>query len=81
MIAPAENTLRTVLARFAHARIEHDIRPTGATSRALEDVSYTLCVMTDCQDIGRALETADSLLAAGSSRRPGDGQRDKALAA
>ncbi|MFI1676261.1 DUF5133 domain-containing protein [Streptomyces sp. NPDC020607] len=81
MVVPAENTLRTVLARFAQARIDHDIRPTGATSRALEDVSYTLCVMTDCQDIGQALEAADSLLAAGNNRRPSAGQGDKALAA
>ncbi|MFI7316714.1 DUF5133 domain-containing protein [Streptomyces venezuelae] len=81
MVVPAENTLRTVLARFAQARIDHDIRPTGATSRALEDVSYTLCVMTGCQDIRDALETADTLLAAGGNRQASAGQHDKALAA
>ncbi|WP_409235647.1 DUF5133 domain-containing protein [Streptomyces sp. PA5.6] len=81
MVVPAKNTLRTVLARFAQARIDHDIRPTGATSRALEDVSYTLCVMTDCQDIRQALETADMMLAAGSDRQPTAGQSDTALAA
>lgn len=46
MILPAEKELRAVLARFAQARIDHDVRPTGRTSRALDDVTYTLCVIT-----------------------------------
>ncbi|WP_329131045.1 DUF5133 domain-containing protein [Streptomyces sp. NBC_00670] len=62
MILPAEKELRTVLARFAQARIEHDVRPTGHTSRTLEDTAYTLCVMTGARTVEQALRTADTLL-------------------
>ncbi len=62
MILPAEKELRAVLARFAQARIEHDVRPTGRTSRALEDATYTLCVMTGSRTAEQALLTADTLL-------------------
>ncbi|MFF3645000.1 DUF5133 domain-containing protein [Streptomyces sp. NPDC002564] len=81
MVVPAENTLRLVLARFAQARFDHDIRPTGTTSRALEDVTYTLCVMTGRPDIDQALEEADFLLAAGPRSEASAGQCDEALAA
>ncbi|CAL9668488.1 hypothetical protein SUDANB176_07344 [Streptomyces sp. enrichment culture] len=62
MIIPAERELRAVLARFAQARIEHDVRPTGRTSRALEDATYTLCVMTGARTAEQALAAADALL-------------------
>ena len=62
MILPAERELRTALARFASARIEHDVRPTGATSCALEDATYTLCVMTSSRSLDEALVAADALL-------------------
>ncbi|MGW7433363.1 DUF5133 domain-containing protein [Streptomyces sp. NPDC054861] len=62
MILPAEKDLRAVLARFAQARIEHDVRPTGFTSRALEDATYTLCVMTGARTVKEALLAADALL-------------------
>ncbi|MFE4580065.1 DUF5133 domain-containing protein [Streptomyces chartreusis] len=62
MILPAENELRAVLARFAHARIEHEAFPTGRTIRALEDVTYTLCVMTGVRAADQALLAADALL-------------------
>ena len=52
MIMPAEKELRAVLARFAQARIEHDVLPTGRTSRALEDATYTL----DLSDYGEDVE-------------------------
>jgi hypothetical protein len=63
MILPAEKELRTVLARFAQARIDHDVRPTGSTSRLLEDATYTLCVLTGARTVEQALRTADALLA------------------
>ncbi|WP_121750919.1 DUF5133 domain-containing protein [Streptomyces sp. E2N166] len=63
MILPAEKELRAVLARFAQARIEHDLCPTGHTSRVLEDTTYTLCVMTGARTVDQALLTADTLLA------------------
>lgn len=62
MMVPAEKELRAVLARFAEARIEHDVRPSGRSSAALEDVTYTLCVMTGCRDVEQALRTADLLM-------------------
>lgn len=62
MIVPAEKELRTALARFAQARIDHDARPTGRTSKALEDATYTLCVMTGARTAEQALRTADTLL-------------------
>ncbi|MFF6984484.1 DUF5133 domain-containing protein [Streptomyces sp. NPDC008343] len=62
MILPAEKELRAVLARFAQARIEHDAFPTGRTARALEDVTYTLCVMTGARTSDQALLAADALL-------------------
>ncbi|QWA25827.1 DUF5133 domain-containing protein [Streptomyces sp. JCM17656] len=62
MILPAERELRAALARFASARIDHDVRPTGGTSRALEDATYTLCVMTSSRSLDEALVAADALL-------------------
>ncbi|MET7290266.1 DUF5133 domain-containing protein [Streptomyces sp. NPDC005573] len=62
MMVPAEQALREALARFAEARIEHDVLPTGFTSRAVEDTSYTLCVMTGTQTIADALHAADTLV-------------------
>ncbi|MFK0116419.1 DUF5133 domain-containing protein [Streptomyces sp. NPDC090994] len=62
MIVPAEKELRAVLARFAQARIDHDVHPTGRTSKALEDATYTLCVMTGARTAEQALRTADALL-------------------
>ncbi|MFF7177986.1 DUF5133 domain-containing protein [Streptomyces sp. NPDC008121] len=80
MILPAEKDLRAVLARFAQARIEHDVRPTGFTSRALEDATYTLCVMTGARTVKEALLAADALLdRCTAARRVSQG--DAALAA
>ncbi|MFJ8630910.1 DUF5133 domain-containing protein [Streptomyces sp. NPDC093568] len=61
MILPAEKELRAVLARFAQARIDHDVLPTARTSCALEDVTYTLCVMTGARTAKQALPAADAL--------------------
>ncbi|MFD5453476.1 DUF5133 domain-containing protein [Streptomyces sp. NPDC003470] len=80
MILPAEKELRAVLARFAQARIEHDVRPTGYTSRALEDATYTLCVMTGSRTADEALLAADTLLARYGGRT-GVSREDETLAA
>lgn len=80
MIVPAEKELRAVLARFAQARIDHDVRPTGRTSKALEDATYTLCVMTGARTAEQALRTADSLLEQYAGRT-GVSREDEALAA
>ncbi|MER6345008.1 DUF5133 domain-containing protein [Streptomyces sp. NPDC001595] len=81
MIIPAEKELRAVLARFAQARIEHDVRPTGRTSRALEDSTYTLCVMTGARTAEEALLAADALLEQYSPGRAGVSRQDETLAA
>ncbi|MDT0393510.1 MULTISPECIES: DUF5133 domain-containing protein [Streptomyces] len=80
MIRPAEKELRAVLARFAQARIEHDVLPTGHTSRVLEDTTYTLCVMTGARTPEQALRTADSLLAQYAERTSAS-REDETLAA
>lgn len=81
MIIPAEKDLRAVLARFAQARIEHDVRPTGRTSRDLEDATYTLCVMTGARTAEQALLAADALLEQYSASGAGISQQDETLAA
>ncbi|MCI3928549.1 DUF5133 domain-containing protein [Streptomyces sp. AN091965] len=60
-----------MLARYADLRIAAP--PTEATRRALEDVSYTLCVLTGVTRVDDALGVADALLAeaGGGSGRPG----------
>ncbi|MCG7205618.1 MULTISPECIES: DUF5133 domain-containing protein [Streptomyces] len=81
MLLPAEKQLRTVLAQFAQARIEHDVRPTGRTSRALEDATYTLCVMTGARTTEQALRAADALLQRYLADRDTTGQKNATLAA
>ncbi|MFJ9100665.1 DUF5133 domain-containing protein [Streptomyces sp. NPDC102405] len=81
MIIPAEKDLRAVLARFAQARIEHDVRPTGRTSRDLEDATYTLCVMTGARTAEQALLAADALLEQYSASGASISQQDETLAA
>ncbi|MBQ0999588.1 DUF5133 domain-containing protein [Streptomyces nigra] len=81
MILPAEKELRSALARFAEARIAHDVLPTGRTSRVLEDATYTLCVMTGARTADDALKAADALLERyGADRREGRPE-DETLAA
>ncbi|MCZ4602341.1 DUF5133 domain-containing protein [Streptomyces sp. Lzd4kr] len=62
MILWAEKALNVALARFAEARIEHDVRPTGRTVRALADATYTLCAITGYRTAGQALIAADALM-------------------
>lgn len=63
MLTPHPRDVRVALARYAEARIENDRYPTEATARAVEDATYTLCVMTATTHISQALSTADDLLA------------------
>ncbi|MFJ5262031.1 DUF5133 domain-containing protein [Streptomyces sp. NPDC088387] len=62
MITPSATAVRTLLARYADARIAHESGPTAATVRRLDDVSYTLCVLTARTEIAEALAAADALL-------------------
>jgi hypothetical protein len=81
VIIPAEKELRAVLDRFTQARIAHDVCPTGRTSRALEDATYTLCVMTGARTAEQALLAADALLEQYSASRTDAFQQEKTLAA
>ncbi|MFS8204215.1 DUF5133 domain-containing protein [Streptomyces sp. CWNU-52B] len=81
MMVPAEKELRTILSRFAETRIEHDVRPTDRTARALADVTYTLCVMTASRTAEQALRAADLLLEQYRSSRDGVAREDETLAA
>ncbi|WP_327121374.1 DUF5133 domain-containing protein [Streptomyces sp. NBC_01341] len=62
MLTPSPQDLRVALARYADARIEDARRPTDASARAVEDATYTLCVMTGTRDIPQALHIADTML-------------------
>ncbi|EGX58155.1 hypothetical protein SZN_19315 [Streptomyces zinciresistens K42] len=81
MILPAEKELRAALARFAQARIEHDVIPTGRTSGALEDATYTLCVMTGTRTADHALSAADALMERYRAERGEAAREDETLAA
>ncbi|WP_254076820.1 DUF5133 domain-containing protein [Streptomyces pacificus] len=65
---PDPKVLRSLLARYADLRIA---APRNDESRrALDDVTYTLCVMTATGTIGDALERADALLAEAAVTAP-----------
>ncbi|MET8175069.1 DUF5133 domain-containing protein [Streptomyces clavifer] len=64
MLTPGPQDLRNALARYADARIEDARRSTGSTARAVEDATYTLCVMTGTRQIAEALRIADNMLGA-----------------
>ena len=81
MLVPSEKDLRAAMAGFAAARIEHDVRPTGVTSRVLEDTTYTLCVLTGAKTAEEALRRADALLERYGAERRGLTQEDETLAA
>ncbi|MFJ8923073.1 hypothetical protein B046DRAFT_00453 [Streptomyces sp. LamerLS-316] len=84
MLTPSPQDLRVALARYADARIEDARRSTAATSRAVEDAAYTLCVMTGTQAVPQALHVADTMLGMRTTvspvlRRPGGAPRGDSL--
>ncbi|MEU8890431.1 DUF5133 domain-containing protein [Streptomyces sp. NPDC048442] len=62
MITPSPQVLRPLLARYAEARITAKSNPSESVRRTLEDVSYTLCVLTGTSRVEVALEAADLIL-------------------
>lgn len=68
MLMPDPKALRSLLARYADLRIA--VPGNDESRRALDDVTYTLCVMTATSTIGDALERADALLAGASIPAP-----------
>ncbi len=62
MLVPDPKVVRKLLTRYASLRIADAERGGPATTRELEDVSYTLCVMMGTTDIRDAVAKADTLL-------------------
>ncbi|WP_420037165.1 DUF5133 domain-containing protein [Streptomyces sp. cg28] len=69
--------MRALLARYAVARFAHEQCPDDRTVLALEDVTYTLCVVTACRTVAEALAAADALLEKGAV--PDIGAVDRAV--
>ncbi|MFG2755594.1 DUF5133 domain-containing protein [Streptomyces wuyuanensis] len=61
---PDPKALRSLLARYADLRIAAPAN--DENRRALDDVTYTLCVTTATSTIEDALERADAMLAGGA---------------
>ncbi|WP_019070085.1 DUF5133 domain-containing protein [Streptomyces hokutonensis] len=64
MLVPDPKAVRKLLTRYAVLRIAQAERQRPETAAELNDVSYTLCVMTGTTDIREAIAKADALLAA-----------------
>ncbi|MFJ2745666.1 DUF5133 domain-containing protein [Streptomyces sp. NPDC087440] len=79
MITPTSQVLRPLLARYAQARVAVEQQPDAAALRALEDVSYTLCVLTGTARVEDALAAADQILERHTG--PAAGKDSSALAA
>ncbi|MFE4857834.1 DUF5133 domain-containing protein [Streptomyces sp. NPDC056670] len=82
MLEPHPKTLRNLLARYAEARIAHAHNGDPSAARDLEDVAYTLCVLTATASVEDAIVVADTLLAtARDSHAVGTDQAETDLAA
>ncbi|MFF1449824.1 DUF5133 domain-containing protein [Streptomyces sp. NPDC058274] len=68
---PDPRRVRTLLARYASARIALEEKSTPAWQQELEDVTYTLCVLTGARSIADAIAAADEIL-----ERHAQGQRE-----
>ncbi|MEU9487473.1 DUF5133 domain-containing protein [Streptomyces decoyicus] len=63
MLMPHPKDVRTLLSRYAAARLAHAERATLKSATKLDDVSYTLCVTTATTELNDALVAADRILA------------------
>ncbi|GAA5006015.1 DUF5133 domain-containing protein [Streptomyces siamensis] len=73
VLVPDPKVVRRLLTRYASLKIAYAEKETLETARALEDVTYTLCVMTGTNRVHDAVAAADALLvAAGGQRGPAD---------
>ncbi|MGW0427025.1 DUF5133 domain-containing protein [Streptomyces sp. NPDC002990] len=64
MLKPEPRRVRSLLARYASARIALAEKPDPAWQQELADVTYTLCVVTGTRSIADAVAAADEILAA-----------------
>ncbi|MFE2416846.1 DUF5133 domain-containing protein [Streptomyces hokutonensis] len=76
MLVPDPKAVRKLLTRYAVLRIAQAERQRPQAAAELNDVSYTLCVMTGTKEIQEAIVKADALLAAAR----GAADDDRALA-
>ncbi|MFD9588805.1 DUF5133 domain-containing protein [Streptomyces sp. NPDC059980] len=72
MLVPDPKVVRRLLTRYAALKIAYAEKETLETARRLEDVTYTLCVMTGKTGVHDAVVAADAMLAAGGNRRETD---------
>jgi hypothetical protein len=71
VLLPDPKVIRTLLTRYASAKIAQGERETPATVREVEDVSYTLCVTMDAAGVHEAVAKADAYLMAAMQRAAG----------
>jgi hypothetical protein len=74
VLVPDPKVVRRLLTRYAALKIAYAEKETLETARRLEDVTYTLCVMTGTTSVRDAVVVADGMLVAGGNRpdaRPG----------
>ncbi|MEV0253573.1 DUF5133 domain-containing protein [Streptomyces sp. NPDC050732] len=64
MSKPEPRRVRTLLARYANARIALAEKPAPAWQRELADVTHMLCAVTGTRSISEAIAAADEILAA-----------------
>ncbi|MFD9467553.1 DUF5133 domain-containing protein [Streptomyces sp. NPDC060027] len=69
MLVPDPKVVRRLLTRYAALKIAYAEKETLETARRLEDVTYTLCVMTGTTSVHDAVVAADAMLVAGGNRR------------
>ncbi|MFJ6698054.1 DUF5133 domain-containing protein [Streptomyces sp. NPDC091272] len=62
MITPSPRTLRPLLARHADALARFEAHPGEESARVVEDLRYTLCVITGTSRIEDALAAAERIL-------------------
>lgn len=62
MLVPDPKRVRQLLTRYATLRIAQAERYSPVAARELEDITYTLCVMTGTAGIREAVARADALL-------------------
>jgi pyruvate/2-oxoglutarate dehydrogenase complex dihydrolipoamide dehydrogenase (E3) component len=70
VLVPDPKVVRQLLTRYASLRIAQAEREREVTTRELEDVVYTLCVMMAATDIHEAVAKADALLLATGRAAP-----------
>ena len=69
MLVPDPKVVRRLLTRYAALKIAYAEKETLETARRLEDVTYTLCVMTGTTSVHDAVVAADAMLVAGAKGR------------